>query len=94
MGAEQWDARKKARGTGRDRALPAPCYAGRAEDRQAVKFTAARSSSGASASAHRLTSESISLPHAAQPGRRRRANSSRYGPGEHRSMIAKISSGL
>lgn len=45
-------------------------------------------------SAQRATSQSTSLPQACQPGRFRRANSSRYGPGEQRSMIANCSSGL
>lgn len=40
------------------------------------------------------TSQVISLPETDQPGRLRRANSSRYGPGEQRSIMAYCSSGL
>lgn len=44
--------------------------------------------------AHNATSQSISLPQACQSGRFRRANNSRYGPGEQRSITAYCSSGL
>lgn len=45
-------------------------------------------------STHSATSQLTSLPQESQPGCFRLANSSKYGPAEHLSMIAYCSSGL